>query len=65
MSHIFEVLNNPESFGDWDNDLDLDVDGHKKKWTKILIEMIVIVLQIYYFIKGIETLLELWKYRNV
>ena len=31
----------PECYGDWDTDLDLDVNGHKKKWTTILIEMII------------------------
>ena len=44
LQHIIEALNMPEAFGDWDTDHDLDVDGHFKKWKRVLIEMFVMVL---------------------
>ena len=34
----------PEAYGDWDTDNDLDLDGHLKKWKKVLTEMLVMVL---------------------
>ena len=34
----------PEAFGDWDTDNDIDVEGHYKKWKKILAEMMIMVL---------------------
>ena len=43
LQHIIEALNMPEAFGDWDTDHDLDVDGHFKKWKRVLIEMFVMV----------------------
>ena len=39
-----ETLNSPESFGDWDTNNDLDVEGHRKKWNEILFEMIIMVV---------------------
>ena len=42
--HIIETLNNPEAYGDWDDDPTLDVDGHRKRWKKILVEMLVMTL---------------------
>ena len=44
VQHIIEVLNIPETYGDWDTNLDLDVNGHKKKWKSILIETIIMSL---------------------
>ena len=39
LQHITETLNNPEAFGDWDTDRNLDLDGHLQKWWNILFEM--------------------------
>ena len=44
LQHIIEVLNIPETYGDWDTDLDQDVSGHKEKWKSILIETIIMSL---------------------
>ena len=44
LQHIIEALNNPEAFQDWDSNLDLDVNGHLRKWSKIMIEMVVMCL---------------------
>ena len=44
FQHILETLNCPEAFGDWDNDCNLDVAGHWKKWKKVLAEMLLMVL---------------------
>ena len=44
IQHIIEVLNIPEAFQDWDSILYLDVNGHMRKWSKILIEMMVMSL---------------------
>ena len=44
MQHIIEAVNIPEAFGDWDTNLDLDVEGHRNKWEKVFIEMLVMVL---------------------
>ena len=43
FQHIVETLNMPESFGDWDDDHDLDVLGHHNKWAEILNEMLIMV----------------------
>ena len=43
LQHILEALNMPEAFMDWDSDQDLNVAGHKNKWWKVLIEMLVMV----------------------
>ena len=57
-----ETLNSPESFGDWDTNNDLDVEGHMKKWNEILFEMIImvvmqmisnIILLVPFFVTGI------------
>ena len=44
LQHIVEALNIPEVFGDWDTEQDLDVAGYLKKWWKVLIEMLVMIL---------------------
>ena len=44
LQHIIEALNVPEAFGDWDDDPTLDVNGHLKKWKKILIEMLLMTV---------------------
>ena len=44
LQHIIEALNNPEAFQDWDSNLDLDVNGHLRKWSKIMIKMVVMCL---------------------
>ena len=44
LQHVIEALNNPETFQDWDSNLDLDVNGHLRKWSKIMIEMVVMCL---------------------
>ena len=44
LQHIIESLSMPEAYGDWDTDNDLDIDGHLKKWKKVLTEMLVMVL---------------------
>ena len=44
VQHILEALNIPEAFGDWDTDNEIDVNGHRMKWQKILIEMLIMVL---------------------
>ena len=44
FQHIVEILFVPEAYGDWDNDNDLDVDGHVKKWWATLKEMLLMVL---------------------
>ena len=44
LQHIIEALNMPEAYNDWDTDNDLDLDGHEKKWKKVLTEMFVMVL---------------------
>ena len=43
FQHIVETLNVPEVFGDWDDDHDLDIAGHLKKWWKVLVEMLVMI----------------------
>ena len=44
FQHIIEALNMPEAYGDWDTDPDLDLDGHLKKWKRVLLEMFLMVL---------------------
>ena len=44
LQHIIESLSMPEAYGDWDTDNDLDLDGHLKKWKKVLTEMLVMAL---------------------
>ena len=44
FQHIVEALFVPEAFGDWDNDDNLDVNGHVKKWWATLKEMLLMVL---------------------
>lgn len=44
FQHIVEAINMPESYGDWDTDLALDLDGHLKKWSQVLMEMLIMVL---------------------
>ena len=44
FQHVIEVLNAPDAYGDWDEYLDLDLNQHKTKWMKILIEMLVMCL---------------------
>ena len=44
LQHILEALNVPEAFGDWDDDNTLDVNGHLKKWKKILVEMLLMTV---------------------
>ena len=67
FQHIIEALNIPEAFGDWDNDNDLDVNGHLQKWKKTLIEMIFmafiqmisnLIFLIPFFITGTYTLIQ-------
>ena len=43
FQHIVEALNIPEAFKDWDENLDLDLEGHLKKWKKVLLEMMIMV----------------------
>ena len=44
LQHIVEALNMPEAYGDWDTDHELDVNGHFKKWKRVLLEMFLMVL---------------------
>ena len=44
LQHILESLSLPEAYGDWDTDNDLCIDGHLKKWKKVLTEMLVMSL---------------------
>ena len=44
FQHIVEAINIPEAYGDWDTDHSLDLKGHLKKWKKVLVEMLVMVL---------------------
>ena len=44
LQHIVEAINMPEAYGDWDTDLQLDLDGHLKKWRRVLMEMMIMVL---------------------
>ena len=43
LQHIIEAMNIPEAYGDWDTDNRLSIEGHKKMWRKILLEMMVMV----------------------
>ena len=44
FQHIVEAINMPEAYSDWDTDLGLDLDGHLKKWRRVLMEMMIMVL---------------------
>ena len=44
FQHIIEALNLPEAFGDWDTNCNLDLEGHREKWWKVMIEMLLMVL---------------------
>ena len=44
FQHIVESVNIPEAYGDWDTDNNLCLNGHLKKWRKVLVEMLVMVL---------------------
>ena len=44
LQHIIEALNNPDAFVDWDSNLELNVNGHLRMWSKVLIEMIIMSL---------------------
>ena len=44
FQHIVESVNIPEAYGDWDTDNNLCLNGHLKKWKKVLVEMLVMVM---------------------
>ena len=44
LQHIIESLSMPEAYGDWDTEKGLDIDGHLKKWKKVLVEMLIMAL---------------------
>jgi hypothetical protein len=41
LQHLVEAINLPEVYGDWDNEFDLDVADHQRKWRQVLIEMVI------------------------
>ena len=63
LQHIIEAINIPEAYGDWDTNNSISIEGHKKLWRKILLEMIIMVglqfltnmvLLITFFVAGID-----------
>ena len=44
LQYIIESLSMPEAYGDWDTDKGLDIDGHLRKWKKVLVEMLIMAL---------------------
>ena len=53
VQHILEALNMPESFSDWDSDLELDIHGLRKKWGNVLGEMLLMVA--FQFVTNMST----------